>query len=143
MRRRHLILQAVIKGLSKVTSTPADVGKGADIDFPFLEFETRPKELIEIYGPAHRLSAIGVRLTRTALMEERIGQQVPGSLALLLVIPAEMLAGNVNNAKQRLLGYVVARHHETDHRFVYHFVERRLGATLSVTPHVSSAIFEV
>src|SRR6267378_6709715 len=57
--------------------------------------------------------------------------------------PAEMLAGNVNNTKQRLLGYVVALHHETDYRFVYHFVERRLGATLSVTPHVSSAIFEV
>ena len=57
--------------------------------------------------------------------------------------PAEMLAGNVNNTKQRLLGYVVALHHETDYRFVYHFVKRRLGATLSVTPHVSSAIFEV
>jgi hypothetical protein len=57
--------------------------------------------------------------------------------------PAEMLAGNVNNAKQRLLGYVVALHHETDYRFVYHFVERRLGTTLSVTPHVSSALFEV
>jgi len=54
-----------------------------------------------------------------------------------------MLAGSVNNTKQRLLGYVVALHHETDHRFVYHFVERRLGATLSRTPHVSSAIFEV
>ena len=54
-----------------------------------------------------------------------------------------MLAGNVNNTKQRLLGYVVALHHETDYRFVYHFVERRRGATLSVTPHVSSAIFEV
>ena len=57
--------------------------------------------------------------------------------------PAEMLAGNVNNTKQRLLGHVVALHHETDYRFVYHFVERRRGATLSVTPHVSSAIFEV
>ena len=76
-------------------------------------------------------------------MEERIGQQLPASLALLLVIPAEMLADNVKNTKQRLLGYVVALHHETDHRFVYHFVERRLGVTLSVTPHVSSAIFEV
>jgi hypothetical protein len=54
-----------------------------------------------------------------------------------------MLAGNVNNTKQRLLGYVVALHHETDYRFVYHFVERWLGATLSVTPHVSSGIFEV
>ena len=57
--------------------------------------------------------------------------------------PAEMLAGNVNNTKQRLLGYVVALHHETDYRFVYHFVERWLSATLSVTPHVSSALFEV
>jgi hypothetical protein len=77
-------------------------------------------------------------------MEERIGQELlPGSLALLLVISAEMLAGNVNNTKQRLVGYVVALHHETYHRFVYHFVERRLGATLSITPHVSSGIFEV
>jgi hypothetical protein len=76
-------------------------------------------------------------------MEERIGQQLLGSLPLLLVIPAEMLTGNVNNTKQRLLGYAVALHHETDHRFVYHFVERRLGAALSVTPHVSSTIFEV
>src|SRR5882724_12696121 len=53
------------------------------------------------------------------------------------------LADNVKNTKQRLLGYLVALHHETDHRFVYHFVERRLGAALSVTPHVSSAISEV
>jgi hypothetical protein len=73
-------------------------------------------------------------------MEERIGQQLPGSLALLLVSPAELLAGDVNNTNQRLFGYVVALHHETDHRFVHHFIERRLGATLSVTPHVSSAI---
>ena len=36
--------------------------------------------------------ATGLRLTRTAPMEERIGQQLPASLALLLVIPAEMLA---------------------------------------------------
>ena len=73
-------------------------------------------------------------------MEERIGQQLPGSLALLLVSPAEMLAGDANNTNQRLFGNVVALHHKTDHRFVYHFIERRLGATLSVTPHVSSAI---
>ena len=73
-------------------------------------------------------------------MEERIGQQLPGSLALLLMSPAEMLAGDVNNTNQRLFGYVVALHHETDHRFVHHLIERRLGATLSVTPHVSSAI---
>ena len=73
-------------------------------------------------------------------MEERIGQQLPGSLALLLVSPAEMLAGDANNTNQRLFGNVVALHHETDHRFVYHFIERRLGATLSVTPHVYSAI---
>jgi hypothetical protein len=58
------------------------------------------------------------------------------------VIPAEMLAGDVNNRKQHHLGYVAALHHETYHRFVYHFVERRLGATLSITPHVSSGIFE-
>jgi hypothetical protein len=38
---------------------------------------------------------------------------------------------------------VIAHHQKTDHRFVDHFVERRLGATLSVTPHVSSAIFKV
>jgi len=57
--------------------------------------------------------------------------------------PTEMLAGNVNNTKQRLLGYVVALHHETDYRFVYQLVERRLGTTLSLTPHVSSALFEV
>ena len=38
------------------------------------------------------VSATGLRLTRTAPMEERIGQQLPASLALLLVIPAEMLA---------------------------------------------------
>jgi hypothetical protein len=51
-----------------------------------------------------------------------------------------MLAGDVHNSNQRLFGYVVALHHETDHRFVDHFIERRLGATLSVTPHVFSAI---
>jgi hypothetical protein len=62
----------------------------------------------------------------TALLDERIGQKLPGSLALLLMSP--------------LFGYAVALHHETDHRFVHHFIERRLGATLSVTPHVSSAI---
>jgi hypothetical protein len=73
-------------------------------------------------------------------MEERIGQRLPGPLALLLVRPSEMLAGDVNNTNQRLFGYVVTLHHETDHRFVHHFIERRLGATLSVTPHVSSAI---
>jgi hypothetical protein len=73
-------------------------------------------------------------------MEERIGQQLPGSPALLLVSPAEMLAGDANNTNQRLFGNVVALHHKTGHRFVYHFIERRLGATLSVTPHVSSAI---
>jgi hypothetical protein len=67
----------------------------------------------------------------------------PSSSAGAVRPPAEMLAGNVNNTKQRLLGYVVALHHETNHRFVYHFVDRRLGATLSVTPHVSSGIFEV
>jgi hypothetical protein len=73
-------------------------------------------------------------------MEERIGQQLPGSPALLLVSPDEMLAGDVDNTNQRLFGYVVALHHETDHRFVHHLIERRLGATFSVTPHVSSAI---
>ena len=73
-------------------------------------------------------------------MEERIGQQLPGFLALLLVSPAALLAGDVNNTNQRLFGYVVALHHETDHQVVYHFIERRLGATLSVTPHVSSAV---
>jgi hypothetical protein len=73
-------------------------------------------------------------------MEERNGQQLPGSPALLLVSPAEILSGNVNNTNQRLFGYVVALYHETDHRFVHHFIERRLGTTLSVTPHVSSAI---
>jgi hypothetical protein len=73
-------------------------------------------------------------------MEERIGQQLPGSLALLLVSPAEILSGDVNNTSQRLFGDVVALDHETDHRFVHHFIERRLGATMSVTPHVSSAI---
>jgi hypothetical protein len=73
-------------------------------------------------------------------MEERIGQQLPGSPALLLVNPAEKLAGDVNNTNQRLFGYVVALDHETDYRFVHHFIERRLGATLSVTPHVFSAI---
>ena len=36
--------------------------------------------------------ATGLRLARTTLMKERIGQQLPGSLALLFVIPAEMLA---------------------------------------------------
>ena len=89
------------------------------------------------------MPATVLRLARTTLMEERIGQQLPGSLALLFVIRAEMSADNVKNTKQRLLGYLVALHHETDHRFVYHFVERRLGAALSVTPHVSSAISEV
>jgi len=44
------------------------------------------------------------------------------SLAGAVRPPAEMLAGNVNNTKQRLGGYVVALHHETNHRFVYHFV---------------------
>ena len=39
-------------------------------------------------------------------MEERIGQELPGSLALLLVSPAEMLAGDVNNTNQRLFGNV-------------------------------------
>ena len=73
-------------------------------------------------------------------MEERIGQQLPGSLALLLVSPVEILSGDVHNTNQRLFGNVVALHHKTDHLFVYHFIERRLGATLSVTPHVSSAI---
>jgi hypothetical protein len=73
-------------------------------------------------------------------MEERIGQQLPGSLALLLVRQAELLAVDVNNTNQHLFGYVVTLHHETDRRFVHHFIERRLGATLSVTPHVSSAI---
>jgi hypothetical protein len=73
-------------------------------------------------------------------MEERIGQQLPGSPALLLVSPDEMLAGDVDNTNQCLFGYVVALHHETDHRFVHHLIERRLGATFSVTPHVSSAI---
>jgi hypothetical protein len=41
-------------------------------------------------------------------MEERIGQQLPGSLALLLVSPAEILSGDVNNTNQRLFGNVVA-----------------------------------
>jgi len=142
-RRRHLILKAVIKDLSKVAGAPLEVGSDPISIFPSYELGTRPKEWIEIYGTFYRLSAIGLRLTRTALMKNRIGQQLPGSLELLLVIPVETLAGNVNNTKQRLLGYVIALHHETDHRFVYHFVERRLGATLSRTPHVSSAIFEV
>jgi hypothetical protein len=127
----------------KVTGAPLEVGKDLISIFPSYELGTRQKELIEIYGPLHRLSAIGLGLARSALMEERIAQQLLGSLPLLLVIPAEMLAGNVNNTKQHFLGYVVALHHETDNRFVYHFVERRRGATLFVTPHVSSAIFEV
>ena len=63
------------------------------------------------------------------------------SLAGAVRPPAEMLAGML--IIRSLLGYVVALHHETNHRFVYHFVERRLRATLFVTPHVSSAIFEV
>jgi hypothetical protein len=54
-------------------------------------------------------------------MEERIGQQLPGPLALLLVSPSEMLAGDVNNTNQRLFGYVVALHHETGRRFVHDF----------------------
>ena len=73
-------------------------------------------------------------------MEERIGQQLPGSRALLLVSSAEMLAGDVNNTNQRPFGYVVTLHHETDHRFVHYFIQRRLGATMSVTPHVSSTL---
>ena len=67
-------------------------------------------------------------------MEERIGQQLPGSLALLLVSPAEILSGEVNNTNQRLFGNVVALHHKTDHRFVDHFIERRLGATHMFPP---------
>ena len=89
LRRRHLILQAVIKDPSKVTGAPLEVGKGPISIFPPHELETLPKELIEIYGPVHRLSDIGLRLTTSTLLEERIGQ-LPGSLALLLVIPAEM-----------------------------------------------------
>ena len=78
LRRRHLILQAVIKDPSKVTGAPLEVGKGPISIFPPHELETLPKELIEIYGPAHRLSAIGLRLTRSALMEVRIGATTAG-----------------------------------------------------------------
>jgi hypothetical protein len=58
-------------------------------------------------------------------MGERIGQRLPDSLALLLVSPTEMLAGDAYT-NQRLFGNVVALHNKTDHRFVYHFIERRL-----------------
>jgi len=45
-------------------------------------------------------------------MGDRIGQQLPDSLALLLVSPAEMLAGDANNTNQRLFGNVVALHNK-------------------------------
>jgi hypothetical protein len=66
----------------------------------------------------------------------------PTSMPRMGGIPAEMPAGDRNNTKQRLLGYFVPLRHETDHRFVYHFVECGLGATLSVTTYISSAIFK-
>jgi hypothetical protein len=46
----------------KVTGAPFEVGKDPISIFPWYELETRPKELIEIYGPLHRLNAIGLRL---------------------------------------------------------------------------------
>ena len=53
-----------------------------------------------------------------------------------------MPAGDRNNTTQRPLGHFAPLHYETDHRFVHQFVECGLGATLSVTTYISSAIFK-
>jgi hypothetical protein len=52
----HPILQAMIKGLRKVTGAPLEVGKDPISVFPSDELETRLKELIEIHRALRRLS---------------------------------------------------------------------------------------
>src|SRR6266481_5929773 len=52
----HPILQAMIKGLRKVTSAPLEVGKDPISVFPSYELETRLKELIEIHRALRRFS---------------------------------------------------------------------------------------
>jgi hypothetical protein len=52
----HLILQAVVKGLRKVTGAPFEVGKDPISVFTSYEIETWLKELIEIHGALSRLS---------------------------------------------------------------------------------------
>jgi hypothetical protein len=52
----HPILQAVIKGLRKVTSAALQVGKDPISVFPSYELETRLKELIEVHRVLRRLS---------------------------------------------------------------------------------------
>jgi hypothetical protein len=52
----HSILQAMIKGLRKVTGAPFEVGKDPISVFPSDELETRLKELIEIHRVLRRLS---------------------------------------------------------------------------------------
>src|SRR3984893_11096955 len=52
----HPILQAMIKGLRKVTGAPLEIGKDPISVFPSYELETRLKELIEIHRTLRRLS---------------------------------------------------------------------------------------
>jgi hypothetical protein len=48
-----------------------------------------------------------------------------------------MPAGRRDEVKQLVLSDVVALHHETDYRLAEQFIERRLGANLSVTNRIS------
>jgi len=54
----HPILQAVIKGLRKVTGAPLEVGKDPISIFRSYELEMRLKELIEIHCALCRLSRV-------------------------------------------------------------------------------------
>src|SRR5690349_13472012 len=52
----HPILQAVIKGLRKVTGAPLEAGRDPIPVFPSYELETWLEELIEIHRALRRLS---------------------------------------------------------------------------------------
>ena len=53
----HLTLQAVIKGLGKMTVGPLEIAKDPRSVFPLYELEMRLKELIEIHCALFRLCA--------------------------------------------------------------------------------------
>jgi hypothetical protein len=60
-RRRHLILKAVIKDLSKVAGAPFEVGIGPISIFASDELQTRLKELVEALPESSDIALRGLR----------------------------------------------------------------------------------
>jgi hypothetical protein len=73
----------------------------------------------------------------TWLIEEKIISNNCSVFLALMRDMAQTTTGDRHDMAQRVLGYVVALHHQTDDGFVHHFVGCGSGAILAVNlPHL-------